>query len=107
MMKNEHYRQSLEHSHEIYLPYDLSACYKTSRYLSCLGNLSIGGLSIEHGLQNGLQLVIRFSLQFKLYKTFYLQIYHINFGIIFFVKDSSTFSEGEPLVFFFLLCYCS
>ena len=74
MMKNEHYRQSLEHSHEIYLSYDLSACYKTSRYLSCLGNLSIGGLSIEHGLQNGLQLVIRFSLHLKLYKTFHLQL---------------------------------
>ena len=31
MMKNDLYRQSLMPSHEIYLPYVLSVCYKASR----------------------------------------------------------------------------
>ena len=31
MMKNDHYRQSLVPSHEVYLSYDLSSRYETSR----------------------------------------------------------------------------
>lgn len=31
MMKNDLYRQSLMPSHEVYLPYVLSVCYKASR----------------------------------------------------------------------------
>ena len=31
MMKNEHYRQSLIPSHDVYLSYGLSVCYETFR----------------------------------------------------------------------------
>ena len=44
MMKNDHYRQSLVLSHLVYLSYDLSACYETSRLQSRIKYLEQDGV---------------------------------------------------------------
>ena len=44
-MKNDIYRQSLMFSPEVYLSYDLSACYETSRLVSNMQTLKKNMLS--------------------------------------------------------------